>query len=61
MFRDSKFSLLDVQLASRIGLLIRDCNFFGHELANFGILGALTDGLRDRQEKGRRFSMATLG
>ncbi|KAH0709325.1 hypothetical protein KY284_010752 [Solanum tuberosum] len=31
------------------------------ELANSGILGALTDGLRDRQEKVRRFSMAVLG
>ncbi|KAL3368883.1 hypothetical protein AABB24_009605 [Solanum stoloniferum] len=40
MFRDSKVSsLLHVQLASRIGLLIRDSTFFGDELANSGILG----------------------
>ncbi|KAH0706065.1 hypothetical protein KY285_010597 [Solanum tuberosum] len=31
------------------------------KLANLGILGARTDGLRDRQEKVRRFSMAALG
>ncbi|KAH0709359.1 hypothetical protein KY284_010786 [Solanum tuberosum] len=61
MFRDSKVSLLHVQLASCIGLLIRDSTFFGDELANSGILGALNDGLRDGQEKGRRFSMAALG
>ncbi|KAH0709319.1 hypothetical protein KY284_010746 [Solanum tuberosum] len=61
MFRDTMVSLLHVQLASRISLLIRQSTFFGDELANSGILGALTDGLRDRQERVRRFSMATLG
>ncbi|KAG5580434.1 hypothetical protein H5410_051061 [Solanum commersonii] len=34
---------------------------FGDELANSGILITLTDGLRDRQENVRRFSMAALG
>ncbi|KAK4357847.1 hypothetical protein RND71_023457 [Anisodus tanguticus] len=61
MLRHSKVSLLRAQLASVIGLLIRHSTFIGDELANSGILGALTDGLRDRQEKVRRFSMAALG
>ncbi|XP_075086863.1 serine/threonine-protein kinase RUNKEL-like [Nicotiana tabacum] len=61
MLRHSKASLLRAQLASLIGLLIRHSTFIGDELANSGILGALTDGLRDRQEKVRRFSMAALG
>lgn len=50
-----------VQLASLIGLLIRHSTFVDDSLANSGILGALTDGLRDKQEKVRRFSMAALG
>ncbi|XWS14002.1 hypothetical protein CRYUN_Cryun36dG0086900 [Craigia yunnanensis] len=61
MLRQSKISALRVQLASLIGLLIRHSTFIGDDLANSGILGALTDGLRDRQEKVRRFSMAALG
>jgi len=61
MLRHSKVTLLRAQLASLIGLLIRHSTFIGDELANSGILGALTDGLRDRQERVRRFSMATLG
>ncbi|KAL3329897.1 hypothetical protein AABB24_033987 [Solanum stoloniferum] len=61
MLRHSKVTLLRAQLASLIGLLIRHSTFIGDELANSGILGALTDGLRDRQEKVRRFSMAALG
>ncbi|XP_022760483.1 serine/threonine-protein kinase RUNKEL isoform X2 [Durio zibethinus] len=61
MLRQSKTSALRVQLASLIGLLIRHSTFIEDDLANSGILGALTDGLRDRQEKVRRFSMAALG
>lgn len=61
VFRQSKTSALRAQLASLIGLLIRHSTFIGDELANSGILGSLTDGLRDRQEKVRRFSMAALG
>ncbi|KAL3641960.1 hypothetical protein CASFOL_012775 [Castilleja foliolosa] len=61
MLRQSKALALRVQLSSLIGLLIRHSTFIGDELANSGILGALTDGLRDRQEKVRRFSMAALG
>lgn len=61
MVRQSKALALRVQLSSLIGLLIRHSTFIGDDLANSGILGALTDGLRDRQEKVRRFSMAALG
>lgn len=61
MLRQSKASALRVQLASLIGLLIRHSTFIGDDLSNSGILGSLTDGLRDRQDKVRRFSMAALG
>ncbi|KDP40032.1 hypothetical protein JCGZ_02030 [Jatropha curcas] len=61
MLRLSKASALRVQLASLIGLLIRHSTFIEDDLANSGILGSLTDGLRDKQEKVRRFSMAALG
>lgn len=61
MLRQSKASALRVQLASLIGLLIRHSTFIEDDLANSGILGSLTDGLRDKQEKVRRFSMAALG
>ncbi|PIN14375.1 Serine-threonine protein kinase FUSED [Handroanthus impetiginosus] len=61
MLRQSKALALRVQLSSLIGLLIRHSTFIGDDLANSGILGALTDGLRDRQEKVRRFSMAAVG
>ncbi|KAF8394503.1 hypothetical protein HHK36_020713 [Tetracentron sinense] len=61
MLRLSKASALRVQLASLVGLLIRHSTFIEDDLASSGILGSLTDGLRDRQEKVRRFSMAALG
>ncbi|XP_058076791.1 serine/threonine-protein kinase RUNKEL [Magnolia sinica] len=61
MLRLSKVSVLRVQLASLIGLLIRHSTFIETDLASSGIMGALTDGLRDKQEKVRRFSMAALG
>lgn len=61
MLRQSKTSVLRIQLASLIGLLIRHSTFIEDNLANSGILGSLTDGLRDKQEKVRRFSMAALG
>ncbi|KAG9129215.1 hypothetical protein Leryth_006477 [Lithospermum erythrorhizon] len=61
LLRQSKASALRAQLASLIGLLIRHSTYISDELANSGMLGALTDGLRDRQEKVRRFSMAALG
>ncbi|XP_047307666.1 serine/threonine-protein kinase RUNKEL-like [Impatiens glandulifera] len=61
MSRQSKTSALRVQIVSLIGLLIRHCTFIDDDLANSGILGSLTDGLRDKQEKVRRSSMAALG
>ncbi|KAG9457566.1 hypothetical protein H6P81_002074 [Aristolochia fimbriata] len=61
MLRQSKASVLRVQLASAIGMLIRHSTFIDTDLASSGIMGALTDGLRDKQEKVRRFSMAALG
>lgn len=61
VFRQSKTLALRAQLASLIGLLIRHSTFIGEDLANSEILGSLTDGLRDKQEKVRRFSMAALG
>ncbi|XP_077232512.1 kinase family with ARM repeat domain-containing protein [Tasmannia lanceolata] len=61
MLRQSKASVLRVQLASVIGLFIRHSTFIETDLASSGIVGALTDGLRDRQDKVRRFSMAALG
>ncbi|XP_030508016.2 serine/threonine-protein kinase RUNKEL [Cannabis sativa] len=61
MLRLSKVSALRIQLASLIGLLIRHSTFIEDSLANSGILGSLTDGLRDKHEKVRRFSMAALG
>lgn len=61
MLRQCKASALRVQLASLIGLLIRHSTFIEDDLANSGLLGSLTDGLRDKQEKVRRFSMAALG
>ncbi|CAN0855962.1 Serine/threonine-protein kinase RUNKEL [Linum grandiflorum] len=61
MLRLSKASALRVHLASLIGLLIRHATKIEDDLANSGILSSLTDSLRDRQEKVRRFSMAALG
>lgn len=61
VFRLSKNSALRLQLASLIGLLIRHSTYIDDDLANSGILNSLTDGLRDKQEKVRRFSMAALG
>ncbi|KAB2599468.1 serine/threonine-protein kinase ULK4-like [Pyrus ussuriensis x Pyrus communis] len=61
MLRLSKALALRVQLASLVGLLIRHSTFIQDDLADSGILGSLADGLRDKQEKVRRFSMAALG
>ncbi|KAL9659116.1 hypothetical protein QQ045_028206 [Rhodiola kirilowii] len=61
LLRQSKVSALRVQIASLIGLLVRHSTFIEYDLAHSGIIGSLTDGLRDRQEKVRRFSMAALG
>ncbi|XP_022955380.1 serine/threonine-protein kinase RUNKEL [Cucurbita moschata] len=61
MLKQAKVLQLRVQLTSLIGLLIRHSTFIENDLANSGLLVSLTDGLRDRQEKVRRFSMAALG
>ena len=61
MLRLSKTSVLRVQVASLMGLLIRYSTILDAELASSGIVNALSDGLRDRHDKLRRFCMATLG
>uniref|UniRef100_A0A0D9UZ90 Protein kinase domain-containing protein n=1 Tax=Leersia perrieri TaxID=77586 RepID=A0A0D9UZ90_9ORYZ len=61
MLRLSKTSVLRVQIASLMGLLIRYSTVLDAELAGSGIFNALSDGLRDRHDKLRRFCMATLG
>ncbi|XP_010938695.1 serine/threonine-protein kinase RUNKEL [Elaeis guineensis] len=61
MLRLSKLPALRVQVASVMGLLIRHSTFIEADLANSGIVNALTDGLRDKHDKIRRFSMAALG
>ncbi|KAK9671825.1 hypothetical protein RND81_12G057000 [Saponaria officinalis] len=61
MLRQSKASALRIQLVMLIGLLIRHSTYIHDDLANSGILSSLTDSLRDKQEKVRRYSMAALG
>jgi serine/threonine-protein kinase ULK4 len=61
MLRLSKTSVLRVQVASLMGLLIRYSTILDADLASSGIVNALSDGLRDRHDKLRRFCMATLG
>lgn len=61
LLKQSKASAFRIQLVSLIGLLIRHSTYIQDDLANSGLLGSLTDSLRDRQEKVRRYSMAALG
>lgn len=61
MLRLSKTAVLRVQIASLMGLLIRYSTALDVELASSGIVNALSDGLRDKHDKLRRFCMATLG
>eukprot|EP01018_Ginkgo_biloba_P014851 Gb_33195 [translate_table: standard] len=61
MLRISKPVVLRVQLVSVMGLLIRHATLIEDEVASSGIISVLTDGLRDKQEKVRRFAMAALG
>ncbi|WVZ71748.1 hypothetical protein U9M48_020294 [Paspalum notatum var. saurae] len=61
MLRLSKTSVLRVQIASLMGLLIRYSTALDVELTGSGIFNALSDGLRDKHDKLRRFCMATLG
>ncbi|XP_056694950.1 serine/threonine-protein kinase RUNKEL [Spinacia oleracea] len=61
LLRQSKASSFRIQLVSLIGLLIRHSTYIQDDLANSGLVSSLTDSLRDRQEKVRRYSMAALG
>uniref|UniRef100_A0A1J3JA14 non-specific serine/threonine protein kinase n=1 Tax=Noccaea caerulescens TaxID=107243 RepID=A0A1J3JA14_NOCCA len=61
VLRLSKTPAFRVQIASLIGLLLRHSTSIEDDLANSGILESLTNGLRDKHEKVRRFSMAALG
>ncbi|CAH8381426.1 unnamed protein product [Eruca vesicaria subsp. sativa] len=61
VLRLSKTPAFRVQIASLIGLLIRHSTSIEDDLANSGILDSLTNGIRDKHEKVRRFSMAALG
>ncbi|KAF8094565.1 hypothetical protein N665_0359s0009 [Sinapis alba] len=61
VLRLSKTPAFRVQIASLIGLLIRHSSSIEDDLANSGISDSLTNGLRDKHEKVRRFSMAALG
>jgi serine/threonine-protein kinase ULK4 len=61
MLRLSKSPALRVQIGSLMGLLIRYSTALDVDLASSGIFNALSDGLRDKHDKLRRFCMATLG
>ncbi|KAG0453683.1 hypothetical protein HPP92_024987 [Vanilla planifolia] len=61
MLRHPKTSSLRVQIASLIGLLIRHSTYIENDLASSGIMDGLVNGLRDKLDKVRRFSMAALG
>ncbi|XP_057538880.1 serine/threonine-protein kinase RUNKEL [Amaranthus tricolor] len=61
LLRQSKASTFRIQIVSLIGLLIRHSTYIQDDLANSGIVSVLTDSLRDRQEKVRRYAMAALG
>lgn len=61
MLRHPKSSILRAQIASVVGLFIRHSTYIESELASSGIIDALVHGLRDKQDKVRRFSMAALG
>ncbi|ONK63439.1 uncharacterized protein A4U43_C07F15170 [Asparagus officinalis] len=61
MLKLSKVPALRVQVASVLGLLIRHSTYIKADLANSSIINYLTVGLRDKQEKVRRFCMAALG
>lgn len=61
MLRLSKTPSLRVLLASVLGLVIRHSTLIKPDLSSSGIMNALIDGLRDKQDKVRRFCMAALG
>lgn len=61
MLTNSKAPTLRVRLASALGLLVRHATYITDDLASTGILDALAETLRDRNERVRRRAMATLG
>lgn len=61
MLRTSKPPALRIQMIFTMGLLIRHATLIEEDLASSGIIGVLSEGLRDKQDKVRRCSMATLG
>ncbi|PKA51007.1 Serine/threonine-protein kinase TIO [Apostasia shenzhenica] len=61
MLRHPKMVVLHSHIASLIGLLIRHSTYIEADLASSGILDALGHGLREKQDKTRRFCMAALG
>ncbi|KAH7436627.1 hypothetical protein KP509_05G028600 [Ceratopteris richardii] len=61
MLRTSKPPALRIQVIYTMGLLIRHATLIEEELASSGIMTVLSEGLRDKQDKVRRCSMATLG
>eukprot|EP00250_Pteridium_aquilinum_P022940 c25934_g1_i1 orf=3-2966(-) len=61
MLRTSKPPALRIQMIFTMGLLIRHATLIEEDLANSGVIAVLSEGLRDKQDKVRRCSMATLG
>jgi len=61
MLKNAKAPTLRVRLASVIGLLVRHATYIADELANTGVLDALAETLRDKNERVRRRAMATMG
>ncbi|MCO5574854.1 hypothetical protein L7F22_028647 [Adiantum nelumboides] len=61
MLRTSKPPALRIQVIFTMGLLIRHATLIEEDLASSGIITVLSEGLRDKQDKVRRCSMATLG
>jgi len=59
--RASKVANLKVQFASTIGTLVRHATFIGRDVPKTGIVDALTEAVRDKNENVRRKSMAALG
>ncbi|MCO5588972.1 hypothetical protein L7F22_042936 [Adiantum nelumboides] len=61
MLRTSKPPAIRIQVIFTMGLLIRHATLIEEDLASSGIITVLSEGLRDKQDKVRRCSMATLG
>ena len=59
--RGSKIANLKTHFAGVIGILIRHATFIGEDVPKTGIIDALTESVRDKNELVRRKSMAALG